>query len=312
MRRLLSAALAAAFFVSGTLAFAATLGGLYPAFATTVQNRLSVLTGALSKDEKKQKTALTKASKALAATSNDLAKMISAASKAVAALEPAYPEDPQFQGAFDQIVNDLHAEVTQRINGLGIGIDLLPEGKKKAAAQALRAKTDAAETTFASATSRAAQLKLVAGEYASVLKAERILASPGPGLVALTRFSALVGKELVQAPGLPPQRLIRSVYDQSGTGAFTFSATSGGAEERTSVSFSVAAPGAGAKPMAVSADSWYSTSRDAPHQLVTSGTVTFTVWDPDNRRASGTLTATFADGTKLTKGVFSTIDLLVQ
>src|SRR5947207_1563447 len=83
--------------------------GLYPTFASTVKSRLDALTGALSKDEKKQKTALTKASKALAATAGDLGKMIGAASKAVAPLEPVFAEDAQLKGAFDLIVNDLHA-----------------------------------------------------------------------------------------------------------------------------------------------------------------------------------------------------------
>jgi hypothetical protein len=311
MRRLLPAALAAAFFVSGAGAFAAQVGALFPPLGAEVTERLALLTGLLTPEEKKRKTALIKAQKALAVQTDDVAKALATTTKVVAALDAVLGTDEEVGPLLDVAVEQFHSNAVDRTNQANLALSRLPEGKVKTSATGLINKATAADGLFGEATTRVERLKVVGKTYAALLKAEKLLAKPGPGLVAFTRIDAKIGKLRVQTPGLPLVRLLRAVYDQTAD-RLTISLVESAVDPRPAVSLAIAAPGVGGRGILVDANSWYQVDGASPHVALTSGTFTFTVWDLENNAVAGTFTATFQDGAKLTKGVFSSFELEVQ
>src|SRR5262245_46416984 len=115
MNRLLSAIVLAVLLLLGADASAVTLASRFPALSDEITTRLAALpeTG-LSRDQKRQKTALNKAAKALAKDTGDLGLLLKYARKAVLKLDTAYPEDATLGPMLDEVVAGLTLDVTKR------------------------------------------------------------------------------------------------------------------------------------------------------------------------------------------------------
>jgi hypothetical protein len=314
MRRILSAALVAAVLVGAQAASAQTLANLFPPLSGEVATRLAGLTGRLTSRQRRQRAALTKASKFLVVETDDVGKTISDAVKVVAPLDAAYPGDATLPSLLDPVVTYVGSALSSRLNDLGASIAVLPTGKLKNGASAAKKKADAASVRFDSATTRARQLKYLAQEYAAVARGEKFVAKVA-GVVASTRFAVAIDGKPFSLPGLPQFNEI-ATYQSADAGKFRLDVVGTLGETNVIIVLIVPSPGAGEHDLQIGmVPSPSSYMAGGPLLFAASGKMNFTTWSPVDGKVAGTFSATFTNGTttvQLTNGAFSATNMQTQ
>lgn len=313
MHRPFTAAIARATLAVALLAASASAGTLGDRFSTLsgeVQSRLTALTGKLDATQKKQKAALGKAGKALAANSTDLVKALANSAKTVAALDPLFGTDGTIGPLLDDLVTNVEADVADRKALADYRDGVLPDGKTKTAVANLLTSAGDSLTAAGAATTRKSRLSLVKKALGSVASADRSLAKARKTSGVLsTDFEAFADGAHLFAPRMTSTSYQVTNFTMAG-GSLRVVLTETIAGKPVTLSFQVAAPSVGEHPVALVPFSRYTDDRGATP--ATAGTVKITTWDPANMTAAGTFEITYSNATatiRVTKGAFTTTSM---
>jgi hypothetical protein len=311
---LLAALTAAAVFVQDA-ASADTIAARYPQLATEIQNRLAALQlPPLTRLEKRQKAALTRALKPIAVDTNDLAKTLVNERLATAALDGVFKTDATISPILQSILLSAQVDVLDRTAFLTPRANALPTGplKKKATAFAAAAGLRFAVATDANRP-RAARFAFLSKALAADAAGEKVvrkgLLTAGvvvdqfeghAGDAYLFASSATASNALAQAgPSTSGALRISGNFQSQGSGVF--------------LQVRIDSPGVGAHDVTLGSESTFvGNSGLLP---ATSGTAQITTWDPDNHKVAGTLDVVFSNGTTtitMTGATFSFISLQTQ
>lgn len=317
MRRLLSLGLVCLVLLAVRAADAATLASRFPTLVGTLQARIAAFgTSGLTKTDKKQKATLAKAVKALTADSDDLASTLVNAGKAIKGVEAVYPTDDSLGALLDDILTAVSTDVTRRGQTLFFSIENLEDGAAKTKAQTLSDASEADIVASAMTTVRADRVVLLKRAVKSIAKGEKIVRKAGGGGgVTTTKLDVDIdGQHL----GLPPSSgdfAYTVTYDQV-LDRFLLNArgTAGGAVH--AFTLMVPDPDLGARDVPPGPTSSYTppVPGGGPY-LLTSGTVTFTEWDPAGRKVAARFSLSFANSAttvQLTDGRLTSTSLLLQ
>jgi hypothetical protein len=314
MRRLLAPIALLVLLVCGSAASAVTLAGRFTELDAEVAARLAALPDSgLSKAQKKEKSTLGQVAATLAKDTEELAKTLKNAKKAVSKLDKAYPGDATFAPLLDAVVAGLTSDVAQRGGDLFISIQLLPDGTAKTKAQAA---SDAAEAEIVAAAAelvRATRLSRASKALKLIVKGERIVTKAGGGTVVTNELDVDIGDVHMHLPPATGDYIFMVNYDP---GMDVLQLTARQTIDETIYLFSlrVSAPAIGTQSLLAGPPTAFSSSAitgQPPFQLQPGGTMTFTVFDPDNSRFVGTFSATFSNGTTtvtLTNGSFTKVN----
>jgi hypothetical protein len=293
-------------------AFGAPLAATYADLRTEVQTRLDQLpeTG-LAKDQKKQKSALTKARAALDHDGATLSVTVADAGKVIGALDPVFPGDPTFGPHLDTVLTDLRSSVVTRIDDLSRRVaPLLETDKTRTKVQGLAAQANAALVPGdAAGATRPIRAKSLAKSLSQVVKADKLIAkafAPGGARVKAPSFAADVDGDPVVLSTAPGSFVV--LYDDQPGGFLTVRAkatTTDGVLHNIFVSV----PGPARGLRAVRAGTPYTSSTQLMPLPSSSGTVRITSWNPASLEVAGTFDVTYSDGTttvQITDGKFAT------
>jgi hypothetical protein len=313
MHRLLPSIVLAAVLLLGSAASAVTLASRFTALSDEVTARLDALPDSgLSKDEKKLKSSLGKAVKALTKDTDDLFKTMKNGRKVALRLDGAYPDDATLAPLLDDLVTTLSVDVVRRGAGLNNATSFLPDGTAKVRAQKFN---DAAELEIVAAdaeTVRAERLAHLAAAAALILKGEKVVAKAGGNTLVRSELDVDIDGLHLHLPPETGQYLYVASYDPE---ANVFFLTANGTVDSTTHLFRLQVPGASLGSHAIDGGSptvYMSPQSPGPiFTLVDGATMTFTTWDPAGSRFAGTFSASFTNGTKtvaLTNGSFTSVN----
>jgi len=313
MRRLLPSIVLAAVLLLGSAASAVTLASRFTALSDEVTARLDAFPDSgLSKDEKKLKSSLGKAVKALTKDTDDLFKTMKNGRKVALRLDAAYPDDAILAPLLDDLVTTLSTDVGGRGAGLSNATAFLPDGAAKLRAQKF---SDAAELEFVAAaaeTVRAERLAHLAAAAELILKGEKVVTKAGGNTLIANELDVDVDGVPLHLPPETGAYLYTASYDAD---ANVFFLTANGTIDGTTHLFTLQVPTPSLGTHAI--DGGQPTSYMSPQSpgpqftLVDGATMTFTKWDPEGSRFAGTFSASFTNGTKtvaLTNGTFTRIN----
>jgi hypothetical protein len=251
--------------------------------------------------------------KPLAIETTDLAKSLVRQRQVIAALEAPFKTDATIPPMLDSILTFAQTDVFDRSAFLSARADALPTGAAKKRAAALVA---AAGRQFSAAIdgsvkrSRAARMTLLSKSLATDAAGEKVvrkaLLTSG---VVVTAFEAVAGDRYLFA-SMGTSSHVSAQFNALTAGALLIN---GGFESQGShiiLLLRIASPAVGDVPVTVAADSMY--AGPAGPLPATSGVVHFAAWDPDNRKAAGTIDVVFSNGTStitITGATFSFVDL---
>ena len=298
----------AALALAAAAASAGTLGTRFSSLSGEVQSRLTALTGKLDATQRKQKAALGKAAKALAANSTGLSKDLTNTAKTVAALEPLFGTDGTIGPLLDDLVTDVEADVADRKALADYRDGALPDGKTKTAVAKLLTSAGDNLTSAGAAATRKARMSLVKKARGAVTIADGSLAKARrKSGVLTTDIEAFADGLHLFSPRLAGSSYQVTNFSMAG-GSLRVVLTETVAGKAITMSFQVAAPSTGEHPVAIVPFSRFTDDRGA--LPATAGTVNITTWDPANMTAAGTFEITYSNGTttvRVTKGAFTAI-----
>lgn len=320
MRRLVSLSLVsllALALLAVTPADGATLGSRFPTLFGVLQARITAFgsTG-LSKAEKKQKATVAKAVKALSVDTEDLAKTLANAGKAVKAVDAVYPTDGTLSPLLDEVVSDLTADVTRRGAVLSFSIDALDDGTAKTKARALSDSSEAGIVAATTATPRTARIDLLKQAFASIAKGEKVVRKAGGGGgVTTTALDVDIDGNHLHLPPASGDYVYTVTYD-SAMDRFLLSARGRIGTDVHAFTLMVPGPDLGLRTVPPGPQTMYTppVAGGGPY-LLTNSNVTFTAWDPANGKVAVRFSLTFANpGTtvQLTSGTLTSTSMIVQ
>jgi len=187
MRRMLPALMAAAVAAAGLAVLALPSGATpFTAHFDDLVNEMVVRLGTLpdtglTKDQRKQKSALNRAFKAEEAASADLAGDVKMARKMIVALEPAFPGDDTFPGLMTALNDDLAADVDAERDETVVLISIAKAGAVRTRAEAKLAAADALFIAADEALTQGLRARLREKGYRAVRQAAALAVRAGPG-----------------------------------------------------------------------------------------------------------------------------------
>jgi hypothetical protein len=317
MRRLLSLTLLCLTLLAARTADGATLASRFPTLVGTLQARIAAFgsTG-LSKVEKKQKSTLTKSVNALSVDTEDLAATLVNAGKAVKGVDAVYPADGTLSPLLDDLLADVTADVTRRGAVLFFSIQALADGSSKTKAQALSDGGEASIVASATATPRSARIALLKRALKSIAKGEKVVRKAGGGGgVTTTALDVDIDGQHLHLPPASADTFYSVTFDTA-MNRFLLSGRGKVGADVHAFTMMVPNPDFGARVVPPGPQSGYTppVPGGGPY-LLTSGTVTFTTWDPTNARVAARFTLTFANSlntVQFTDGTLSSTSLIVQ
>jgi hypothetical protein len=315
MHRILPALVLAVLLLCGLEAAAVTLASRFPAVSDEIAARLAALPASgLTKDQKKLKSTLGKAAKALAKDTDDLALTLKYARKAVLKIDTAYPGDETFAPLLDELVAGLALDVTRRGGDLYNSVQALPDGDAKTKAQALSDASEAEIVAAVGALARADALSHLAAANALIAKGQKVVRKAGGGTNAATNeIDVDIDGNHLHLPPVSGDYTYTTTYDPA-MDVFILSVR--GTIDTTTHLFSlrVLTPGLGPHPIQAGPNATYTSSAivgGPPFVMMQGATMDFSTWDPAQGKFGATFSATFTNGTTtvaLTNGRFTRVN----
>ena len=304
MPRLIPSIVLAVVLLAGSAASAVTLASRFTALSDEVAERIAAFPDSgLSKDEKKIKSSLGKAAKALAKDTDDLAKTLKNGRKAVSKLDLAYPADGVLAPLLDDVVAGLSLDVTKRGGELFVSIQGLPDGTAKTKAQTLSDASEAEIVAAADEPIRADKIAHFSAANTLIAKGERVVRKAGGGGGggggSTNELDVDIGAEHLHLPPATGDFVYTVTYDAGGN-ALVLAARGVIGTTTHAFSLRVAAPALGSQQIQGGPQTTYTSSAIAaqpPFVLQPPATMNLTTFDTVQSKFAGTFSATFTNGT---------------